>query len=175
MNKVLSNLSYGLRANKLCLNVQKRELIIFCPNNLKLGSSFKFKLEGKRLIPTQSVKCLGALLDEHLQCSKQLSHVKVKMNRSIGILSKLRYNSNPDILKIKYYSLFSSHLIHACQVWSQKILSSLNQIQILQDRAPRKKRHDFANPICKEFRILKFKDLIYLQNCLFMLQIENNI
>ena len=158
----------------MCLNVQKRELIIFFPNNLKPGSSFKFKLQGKRLIPTQSVKYLGVLLHEHLQCSKQLSHVKVKMNRSIGILSKLRYNSNPDILKIKYYSLFSSHLIHACQVWSQDILSSLNQIQILQNSALRKKRRDFGNPIYKEFSIIKFKDLIYFQNCLFMLQKENN-
>ena len=36
-----------------------------------------------------------------------------------------------------------------------------------------KKRHD-ANSIYKEFHILKFKDLIYLQNYLFMLQIEQN-
>ena len=68
------------------------------------------------LIPTQSVKYLGMLLDEHLQCGKKLSHVKVKMNRSIGVLSILRYNPNPDILKIKYYSLFSSHVIHTCQL-----------------------------------------------------------
>ena len=36
------------------------------------------------------------------------------------------------------------------------------------------KRHDSPNSIFKEFHILKFKDLIYLQNCLFMLQIEQN-
>ena len=52
LNKDLSNLSYWLRANKLCFNVQKTELIIFRPNNLKLDSSFKFKLQGKRFIPT---------------------------------------------------------------------------------------------------------------------------
>ena len=28
--------------------------------------------------------------------------------------------------------------------------------------------------IYREFHILKFKDLIYLQNCIFMLQIEQN-
>ena len=37
-----------------------------------------------------------------------------------------------------------------------------------------KKRHDSINSIFEEFHILKFKDLIYLQNCLFMLQIEQN-
>ena len=37
-----------------------------------------------------------------------------------------------------------------------------------------KKCHDSANPIYKEYNVLKFKDLIFLPNCLFMLQIEHN-
>ena len=34
--------------------------------------------------------------------------------------------------------------------------------------------HDSANPIYKELNIIKFKDPIYLQNCLLMIQTENN-
>ena len=55
MNKDLLNLSYWLRANKLYLNIQKIELI-FCPTSLEIDPSIKFKLEGKQLIPVQSVK-----------------------------------------------------------------------------------------------------------------------
>ena len=62
--------------------------------------------------------------------------------------------------------------------WDQKNQTSLNQIQILQNRALKKitfkKRYDSANSIYKEFHILKFKNLIYLQNRLFMLQIKQN-
>ena len=58
------------------------------------------KLQGKRLILTQLVNYLEVLLNEHLQWSKQLSHVKMKLNRAIGLLRKLRYNSNPDFLYI---------------------------------------------------------------------------
>ena len=58
------------------------------------------------------------------------------------------------------------------------MIRTSSHIQILQNRARRKinfkKRHDSANPIYKELNILKFKDLIYLQNSLFMFQIENN-
>ena len=129
-------------------------------------------------MPTQSVKCIGVLLDEHLQWTKQSSHVKMKLDRAIGILSKLRYKSNPDILKITYHSLFGSHLLCGCQLWFQKNLWSLNQIQILQNSPLKKinikKRHDSATLIYKELNILNFKDLIYLKNCLFMLRIENN-
>ena len=67
MNKDLLNLSCWLRANKLCLNIQKTELIIFHPTSLKIDASIKFKLQGKRVIPLQSVKCLGVHLDERLQ------------------------------------------------------------------------------------------------------------
>ena len=127
---------------------------------------FKFTLQDKGLLPIQLVKKYPRkLLDEHLPWTKQLSHVKMKLNRVIGKLRKLRYNSNAGIFKITHHSLFGSHLLYTCQLQGQKILSSLNQIQIL---------HDSANPIYKKLNTLKFKDLIYLQNCLFMIEIENN-
>ena len=66
VTKDLSNLSNGLRVNKLSLNVKKTELVIFRPRKWKIDHSFKFKLDGKRLIPTHYVKYLGVLIHEHL-------------------------------------------------------------------------------------------------------------
>ena len=40
--------------------------------------------------------------DVHLQWSKQLAHVQVKLNRGIEILSRLRHNANLKTLKIVY-------------------------------------------------------------------------
>ena len=82
--------------------------------NTKLNNSFKIKLDGKRLFPTTSVKYLGVLLDEHLTWSPQISHVQMKLNREIGILSKLRYQENIQIHKTVYHSLFETHLLYAC-------------------------------------------------------------
>ena len=73
INKDLFNLSNWLKANKLSLNVKKTELVIFRSKKLKIDSSFKFKLNGKRLVPTKSVKYLGVLLDEHLHWNEQIS------------------------------------------------------------------------------------------------------
>ena len=66
VNKDLSNLSYWLKANKLSLNVKKAERVIFRPRKPKIDHSFKFKLVGRRLLPTHSVKYLGVLTDERL-------------------------------------------------------------------------------------------------------------
>ena len=95
-----------LRSNKLSLNIEKKELVVFRRQNTKLNNSFKIKLDGKRLFPTSSVKYLGDPLDEHVTWSPQISHVQIKLNRAIGILSKLRYQANTDILKTVYHSLF---------------------------------------------------------------------
>ena len=115
----LSNLLYQLRANKLFLNIQKTKLM-FHPASLKIDPAIKFKLPGKQLIPNQSVKYLGVLLHEHSQWTKQLSNVKIKLNRTIGILSRLRHNSNLGISKTTYHSLFGLHLLHSCKLWGQK-------------------------------------------------------
>ena len=74
VNKDLSKLSNWLRANKLSLNVKKTELVIFRPRKLKIDHSLKFKLDGKRLAPTHSVKYLGVLIDEHLIWKNQIVH-----------------------------------------------------------------------------------------------------
>ena len=66
INKDLSNLSNWLKTNKLSLNIKKTKLVLFRLKNLKLDHSFKFKIDGKRLIPIHSVKYLGVLLDEHI-------------------------------------------------------------------------------------------------------------
>ena len=118
------------------------------------------------------------MLDEHLLWTKQVNWVNSKLNQTTGILSKLRYNTSLPILKIIYHSLFGSHLQYGAQLWGQGNCVNQNIIQNLQNQALRKitfkKFHDPVNPLYKDLKILKFKDLLHLQNCLFVLQIEQN-
>ena len=70
----------------------------------------------------------------------------MRLNRAIGILSKLRINANFNILKTAYHSLFESHLQYGTQLWGQKSNETIATFQELQHRALRKinfkKRHD---------------------------------
>ena len=86
--------------------MKKTELVIYRPRKLKINHSFKFKLDGKRLVPTHSVKYLGVLIDEHLLWNKQIVQIKMRLNRATVMLSKLRINANFNILKTAYHSLF---------------------------------------------------------------------
>ena len=172
LNKNLKNLSQWLKVSKLSLNISKTKLIIFHRNTASIDHSLKLKLDGKRLSPSLSVKYLGVLLDKHLQWNDQIAHVKIKLNRAIGILSKIRHNANPTILKVVYHSLFGSNLLYRAQLWGQTNLANQNSIQVLQNRAIRKicfkKPNEVVSEDFKKFGILKFHDLIKLQNCLLI-------
>ena len=85
-----------------------------------------------------TVKYVGILLDEHLQWSKQLAHVQVNLNRGIGILSKLRHNTNLKTLKIVYHSLFASYLQYGAPLWGQANKENQNKIQVIQNQPLRR-------------------------------------
>ena len=65
-------------------------------------------------------KYLGVLLDEHMSWNEQIHQIKLKLNRAIGILNKLRSHANLNTLRVWYYSLFQSQLQYGVQLWGQK-------------------------------------------------------
>ena len=126
-------------------------------------------------------KPLTSKLYAHLiqrQQTKQVNWVNSKLNQTIGTLSKLRQNTSLPILKIVYYSLFRSHLQYGAQLQRQGNFVNQNNIENLLNQVLKKitvkEFHHPADPLYQDLKILKFKDLLHLQNCLFVLQIEQN-
>ena len=84
----------------------------------------------------------------------------MRLNRAIGILSKLRINANFNILKTAHHSLFESHLQYSTQIWGKKNNETITVFQKLQNPTLRKitfkKRHDSISCVYKECKILKY-------------------
>ena len=70
-------------------------------------------------VNSQMIIATGVLSDEHLQWNDQIAHVKINLNCAIGILSKIRHNTNPAILKVVYHSLFGYNLLYGPQLWGK--------------------------------------------------------
>ena len=66
LNKDLKNLTNWLNANKISLNVDKTEVILFKPMKKPLDCQLKLILNGKRFYQTSSVKYLGIKIDQYL-------------------------------------------------------------------------------------------------------------
>ena len=63
LNKDLHNLTNCLNANKITLNFDKSEMILFKSTKKPLEYQLKLKLNGKRLYQTSTVKYLGIKID----------------------------------------------------------------------------------------------------------------
>ena len=94
-------------------------------------------------------KYVGVILDESLSFHAHLNTIKYKLNRTNGILAKLRHYVTSDLLKAIYYSVFDSHMRYACQVWGQSKSRLLIQIGKCQN---------------KTLRLLSFKHFIKSSN-----------
>ena len=164
LNKDLRELSFWLNANKIALNVAKTEIILFKTSNKNYDADLKIKLCRKRFHASPYVKYLGVFIDETLNW-------KIHINENNAMLSKLRHYVNKDILLSVYDGIFHSHLAYLCLVWGQVKLS-LNRITLLQKRAIRMLHsaayRDHTCPLFHRYKVLKFVDLVSLENCIFV-------
>ena len=171
VNADLKILYYWLLANKISLNCDKTEIIFFHKPGEKVPE-MKIKMNGHIIYPSKNIKYLGIYLDETLNGGFHCETLMKKLKRSNGMLCKARHYITNDDLKTLYHAIFSSHLIYGCQIWGQ-ITNVFNQkIFKLQNRALRIiSFSDFRadiNPLFTNLNILKLKDQIVLQNCLFV-------
>ena len=159
-----------LLANKISLNCSKTEVIFF--GNCSRYKGIKIKMHGLHIRPSDSIKYLGIYLDNDRSGKPQCKEVKTKLKRAYGMLSKARYYVPPNELLSIYYAIFSSHMTYSCQVWAQQNSGVPNSISRLQNIAMRiisfSDFNDNTDRIYKSLRVLKLKDFIALQNCLFV-------
>ena len=119
VNQDMKKLTVWLNANKISLNVEKTELVIFKHQRRKLDAEIKIKLNRKRLYPSQSVRYLGIKTDQNLNWKDHINKIAVKLNRTNALLFKMRNFANITILKTIYFAIFDSHINYANLVWAQ--------------------------------------------------------
>ena len=72
-----------------------------------------------------------------------MAQLRQKLNKTNGLLAKLRHQVSSSLLKTIYFALFDSHLHHAAQVWAQRSNNVVDVINRTQNKA---------------LRIISFKD-----------------
>ena len=172
VNHDLKSLHDWLLSNKISLNKDKTELIYFHKSRSNIPTDLNIKMNGKRLIHSSKIKYLGIYIDETLMGRDHCEEIIKKLSRANGILAKTRHYVPLKHLKNIYFATFSPNVIYGSQVWGQSLQTVIDKISLLQRKAVR--LMTFSNfdahsePLFKELKILKIKDNIFLQNCLFV-------
>ena len=88
------------------------------------------------------------------------------------MLSKIRHYVPGEELTSIYHAIFSSHMRYGCQIWGQGTQETRKQMDTLQNRALRiinfKGPGTETSSLYFKHKILRFEDLIKLNNCLFI-------
>ena len=137
-----------------------------------MTQKLNFRISGQKINTKNSVKYLGLVIDEWLKWKEHYDILRAKLERSPGLLAKLKYFVSQNLLRTVYFAIFDSYLRYGCQVWGQHNDSNNNKIAKLQDKAVRivsfKDRNTPCEPLCKDRKIIRFFDLVSYYNCLFV-------
>ena len=177
LNKDLKNLTNWLNANKISLNVDKTEMILFKLIKKPLDCQLKLQPNGKRLYQISSVKYLGIKIDQYLNWQDHINNTAIKLNKAHAMLYKARQFANEKTLLSIYHTIFKAHLNYASIVLGQT-KSSIKRVFTIQKKAIRtihfEGKFDHTSYLFSESNIIKFPDKISIENCLFMSKSLNN-
>ena len=144
-----------------------------------MNTSVKLYMNDTQLEEKSHIKYLGIMLDTNLNWKSHVHDISKKIKRSIGILSKIRYHVNLDVLTNPYYALINPFLIYEIVIWGNTYLTNMQPVLILQKRSIRiitfSKFDDHSSPLFKQTNILKLTDLITFHVSLFMFKFHNKL
>jgi len=136
-NKDLSNLSRWINVNKLHINYDKTNFMIFEPkfrinnnNNYNTLTSMKLFLNGNEIQCVHSVKYLGVIIDDQLNWTDHIKHVTSKVSSMIGIMYRNNHFLPPYCKKNIYFALIHSVLIYCIEVYANVNKSQLKPLII---------------------------------------------
>jgi hypothetical protein len=171
VNTELKGLVRWIKANKLSLNVNKSQFIVFSKgrHNAQIAP---VTIDNKTVRRATHIKFLGVLIDEKLTWSDHVSFIRGKISRSIGMLNVARPLLDKSILVKLYYSFLFPLFTYCLDVWGRCSSNLLHSLFKIQKRAIRlitfSRKLAHTAPLFRSLNILPLYDLYILSIAMFM-------
>ena len=179
LNEALLNISTWMKANKLSVNIDKTNYIIFQPTQKKSMYEILLLLDDRLITQKKQIKFLGVLLDENLSWKPHINYVCKKVSKSIGVIYRARFNLSKSTKLSLYYTLIYPYLIYCNTIWSSTYVSNLKRLQILQKRIVRLLTSSsflaHTAPLFKKLKILDINRINSFCTGLFMYSYHNKL
>src|ERR1043165_1332461 len=136
-NIELQKVNNWFKANKLSLNLNKTNYILFCSkNNEAFEHDFKLtiNIDKQSISRVASSKFLGVHIDEILSWQVHIAEISKKLAKNIGIISRIRHFLPRHSLVSLYYSLIYPYLSYCNLIWASTYCTRLTCLTSLQKR-----------------------------------------
>ena len=104
LNDELRNFDVWLKCNKLSVNLQKTNYIIFKSRQKKLNYNLTLFFGNQSLNRTNLTKFLGVYVDEHLTWKHHISFICKQISKSVGIIFRPRFYLSSKTKVTLYYA-----------------------------------------------------------------------
>src|ERR1043165_4639117 len=132
INNELKLVNNWFSANRLTLNIDKTNFILFRSHRKITPIDITLEMAGSPLSQVESVKFLGVTVDSHLSWRDHINSIAQKIAKSIGILNRISHLL-PEAAKLNlYYSLILPYLSYCNMIWASNYDSRINKLIILQ-------------------------------------------
>ena len=114
INIEMEKIYFWVKANKLSLNVDKTNFMLFTPKHFS-RSMGNIYINGTCIIEVTETKFLGVIIDYKLNWSSHIMNINKKIAKGIGIILKARKVFNNETLISLYYTfVYPFKLLHSC-------------------------------------------------------------
>jgi len=179
-NCELELISLWFRTNKLSLNLNKTNYIVFySKRKIPPPPTLAIIIDGLCINQVTSTKFLGIVIDTHLNWKDHILQISKKMAKNIGILRRMRHYLPSNILINLYYTFIFPYLSYCNISWGVNYTRTINCLVVLQKLAIRTVFHVqwgiSTKPTFKVNNLLTILDINRLQIGLFMYRYHHKL
>ena len=174
-NSKLENIDNWMVANRLSINVNKTNYILFqTPKSQasKVVSNLQLRLRNNVVEKVSSARFLGVIIKENLSWKNHIDMIKNKMRAGLGAVMRIRSFLSPKAMLSLYHSLLLSHVRYCIANWWFGNESKVQEIQRICNKFIRLvfnlKRHDSVKIIMKQNGLLSIKQIYQVELAIFM-------
>ena len=136
LNEELEKINTWLKANKLTLNLDKSQYMVFHRGKRKIYFDTQ-SLNPISLKKVKFTKFLGVIIDDQLKWSNHILYIKNKIAKCFGIILRARKFFNRKILQNLYHSFIFPYLIYCVEIWGSASDAHLLPLILLQKKIVR--------------------------------------
>ena len=110
VNNELKKLHSWLIVNRLSLNLDKTNFVIFHPYDKPMKHKITLKFNKKAISQKSAIKYLGVMVDSTLTWHAHVDLTSKKISRAIGLMYKIRPFVNSRIMKTLCTTVWHTHI-----------------------------------------------------------------
>lgn len=178
INRELVNIFAWVNSNKLSLNIDKTNYMLFTPKCTTRPEK-NIAINGKNILEVDETKFLGVIIDNKFKWSAHINYISTKISKGIGILIKVRKIFDESTLLSLYNSLILPYISYCIQVWGSAYETHLRHLMTLQNKivriisgVPPRTNTDM---LYEKLDILSVKRLFTYNVAMFMYKYDNDM